>query len=74
MGMGSADGRRRAMRDGRREDDAETHGNPAADVWAREVASSCRPLLAELASSRRPHAPAAGDRQRHGDRMATIGS
>jgi hypothetical protein len=61
--MGSADGRRRAMRDGRREDDAETHGNPAADVWAREVASSCRPLLAELAPPDpmgRPQATASG--------------
>jgi hypothetical protein len=73
MGMGSADGRRRAMRDGRRVDDAETHGNPAADVWAREVAASCRPRLAELAPSR-PHRPAASDRQRHGDQMATTGS
>jgi hypothetical protein len=73
MGMGSADGRRRAMRDGRREDDAETHGHPAADVWAREVAARCRPRLAELAPSR-AHGPAAGDRQRHGDRMATTGS
>jgi hypothetical protein len=71
--MGSADGRRRAMRDGRRVDDAETHGNPAADVWAREVVASCRPHLAELAPSR-PHGPAAGDRQRHGDRIATTGS
>jgi hypothetical protein len=61
------------MRDGRRVDDAETHGNPAADVWAREVAASCRPLLAELAPSR-PQGQAVGDRQRHGDRMATTGS
>jgi hypothetical protein len=63
MGMGSADGRRRAMRDGRREDDVETHGHPAADVWAREVASSCRPLLAELAPPDpmgRPQATASG--------------
>jgi hypothetical protein len=37
------------MRDGRREDDAETHGHPAAGVGAREVASSCRPRVAELA-------------------------
>jgi len=53
--------------------DADTHVNPAAEVWAREVAASCRPRLAELAPSR-PYGPAAGDRQRHGDQMATTGS
>jgi hypothetical protein len=61
------------MRDGRRVDDAETHGHPAADVWAREMVASCRPRLDDLALSR-AHGPAAGDRQRHGDRMATTGS
>jgi len=61
------------MRDGLRVYDADTHVNPAAEVWAREVTASCRPRLAELAPSR-PYGPAAGDRQRHGDQMATTGS
>jgi hypothetical protein len=62
------------MRDGRRVDDAETHGHPAADVWAREMVASCRPRLDDLALSRAHGRPAVDDRQWHGDRMATIGS
>jgi hypothetical protein len=61
------------MRDGLPVYDADTHVNPAAEVLERYVDPSFRPCLAELAPSR-PHGPAAGDRQRHGNRMATTGS
>jgi len=61
------------MRDGLRVYDADTHVNPAAEVLERYVDPSFRPRLADLAPYR-PHGPAAGDRQRHGDQMATTGS
>jgi hypothetical protein len=57
MGTGSADGRKIALRDGLRVDDAETHVNPAAEVLERYVDPSFRPRLDDLALSR-AHRPA----------------